>query len=87
MKLGLAAAIRWIFIKPKLSDSSFSEKVDGERYRFGTIDYRALKMKPMGFADLTTSSALDIAAHRPRQRDDICLEYAASSTIAQLGLK
>ena len=37
---------------PKLSDSPFSEKVDGERYRF------------VAFADLTTSSALNMRQAR-----------------------
>jgi hypothetical protein len=31
----------------------------------GSIDCCIQKVKPFGFADLTPSSALDIAAHRP----------------------
>jgi hypothetical protein len=51
----------------------------------GTIDGSHQKVKPAGFADLTRSLALGVAAHGPPQRAGICLESAASSTIAQVG--
>jgi hypothetical protein len=44
-------------------------------------------VKPIGVADFTPSSALDIGAQSPLWRDDICLESGASSTIAQVGFK
>ena len=52
---------------PKLSDAPFSKKVDWQRSRWGSIDVCIQKMKPIGFADLTPSSALDIAAHSSPQ--------------------
>jgi hypothetical protein len=44
-------------------------------------------LKPFGIADLTTSTALDAVPHSQLSRDDICLVAAATSTIAQLGVR
>ena len=54
---------RTIILLPKLSGSPLSEMFEWTRFKVVMIDWVPEKVKPIGFADLTTSSALDIAAH------------------------
>jgi hypothetical protein len=74
-------------------------KISTQTERFTFLEKRRLKMitveshqslflkgKPHWVADLTASSALGAAAQGSPWRDATCLEYAASSTIAQFGL-